>query len=747
MRGLAIEDDEQSIEKKATLRNWNSFNINLRIENPLYNQPDQREIEEYMRSGKPEMLHFMQGLYGNAAKFKEQTKTQEEEKKSSTKDIDFEPKPERSTNQRGKSHFLGIAIDQYEHMARLNSCVKDVTDIHNLLVERYDFEPESATLLLDEQATRRGILKSLEDYSEKLGENDSLVMMYSAHGEGSQKDNDGFIIPVDAKDNLDYVSLNDIKNRLEKFKAKHIFMIFDSGFSGSILNRGINKEVGGSENLPSRIALTSGRKELASDGASGENSPFVRALLNVLLENKEKLGVRELSQFVSENIATHGNQFPDFGTFGSGDYGGQYYFYPKEMKVADESAPKKVTVEEEKSVKQDQNNPPIQIIKEYNQWWPPLSYGEEPSSILWHLEQPFTQLAMARDYVWNKINKKEISGKIRIAHIDTGYNKHSIIDNNPNIRTDLARSFVKGENPDSAIDLPGGMDGHGLGTLALLAGGHIPDVGYMGAIPFMEIVPIRIFDTPVILDSATLAKAIEYAISIDCEVICGAMAGKPDQKMAEVINKAYEQGIVMVFAAGNHFAGGIASVGPSVIMYPARYPRVIAACGACYNQLPYNFDTQPKQDKKPNTPKSNEMESNFGPEEAMHYALAAYAVNLAWATGDGFGIKTNGGGTSVATPQIAAAVALYIAEHQGAMRKKGYYEPAQRWKKVEAVRYALFHSADKTYTAYKKYYGNGILKAWNALQINCPDIPNEVKAAEAESSYGGFTETMGSFFE
>ena len=71
--------------------------------------------------------------------------------------------------------------------------------------------------------------------------------------------------------------------------------------------------------------------------------------------------------------------------------------------------------------------------------------------------------------------------------------------------------------------------------------------------------------------------------------------------------------------------------------------------------------------------------------------MAAYTPNMPWAR---FGcpdtIDQDGGGTSAATPQIAAAAALWMQKNKAA-----WTAMREDWMRVEAMRKALFGSGDK----------------------------------------------------
>ncbi len=396
---------------------------------------------------------------------------------------------------------------------------------------------------------------------------------------------------------------------------------------------------------------------------------------------------------------------------------------------------------------------------DFMEQWPPISSNED-LYLGWHLDDQHSQLGSARDEVWQSLKSGQIKETIKIAQIDTGiFPDHPVLAPNHSIKMELSKSFVDGEEESNpkAIDLYNegkGQHGHGTGTLGLLSGWTIDpkytdyvDIGYIGAIPFAEVIPFRTSDSVLIFNTENFVEAVEEAIKLGCEVITMSMGGKPSKRMARVVNKAYEAGITIVTAAGNYITQGIAGkVGPNSVVYPARYERVIAACGVCSNHLPYDFEVQEKTSGIVTRSFSTQfMQGNWGPPKAMEYALAAYTPNVPWLVKDDYQpLKKNGGGTSSATPQVAAAAALWIMKNKAKLKELGYHG---NWKQVEAVRKVLFDSADKeAFADYQKYYGNGILKAKKALQMDVPEITEAMKSPEAVSSWTGVFEALDLFF-
>jgi len=134
---------------------------------------------------------------------------------------------------------------------------------------------------------------------------------------------------------------------------------------------------------------------------------------------------------------------------------------------------------------------------------------------------------------------------------------------------------------------------------------------------------------------------------------------------------------------------------------------VIAVCGVMANGQPYAGLT------------GTALEGSFGPEAAMKGAIAAYTPNIPWARiACPDTIDLDGQGTSASTPQIAAAVALWYEKYKNVLPRD--------WRRVEAVRNALFSSAKKQDAT---HFGQGILQARAALdiapQLNLPKTPEE----------------------
>ncbi|MEN8194015.1 MAG: S8 family serine peptidase, partial [Bacteroidota bacterium] len=382
---------------------------------------------------------------------------------------------------------------------------------------------------------------------------------------------------------------------------------------------------------------------------------------------------------------------------------------------------------------------------------------DNPVPFIWHLNEKHSQLRKANEKVFPEIKRNakntDRTDIVKIGHIDTG-----IIENHPVLPVNMECFPINLKmNTDGPIDTDkpfaiAEQQGHGNATLAILAGNwvdmQITDnhfQGYFGAIPYAKVLPIKISESVALLSGKYFAKAVNYAIDQGCDVITMSMAGLPSKVMAKAVNRAYEAGVVIVSAASNCFSKGAGILMPKRTLYPARYNRVIAAVGATVNDKPYLVRFHDDDESNDRAAGGRFMQTCYGPATALETSLAAYTPNISWFNkieekdNKTYYFVKSGGGTSSATPQIAAAAALYVQKH---IKKLKTYKGNEAWKKAEIVRQALFKSADKT-TSYNYIYGQGLLKANDALKYSPEDLEKEIgnkpakKVPEKKKFLGG----------
>jgi hypothetical protein len=341
----------------------------------------------------------------------------------------------------------------------------------------------------------------------------------------------------------------------------------------------------------------------------------------------------------------------------------------------------------------------------------------------WHLGDGFTQLEAAR-------NALTRNNPVRAAIFDVGFDlKHNSFPEH----VLSGRNFADGDptdvtdkNSDGVLDNPG----HGTATIALLAGKKLQNMiaanqndHILGGAPNAIVLPIRIAKSVLLLRTSAFAEALQYVIDQGgVDVVSMSMGGLASEAWADVVNLAYERGILVVTAAGNNYGR------PKSVVFPARFNRVVAACGIMADLEPYVLPT-------------GAMSGNYGPDSKMDTAIAAFTPNIPWAEINSANIvDLDGEGTSSATPQVAAAALLWLTQHKHAFDAKW-----QGWERVEMVRKALFQSADPTRPDSRKYFGRGILKARAALKI-MPTRQGLRKQPVDSASFGLFRVLRGTIF-
>jgi hypothetical protein len=206
---------------------------------------------------------------------------------------------------------------------------------------------------------------------------------------------------------------------------------------------------------------------------------------------------------------------------------------------------------------------------------------------------------------------------------------------------DLKGSVIAGTDlaSDAAIYDPagtGGVDpgGHGTHVAGIIAAHPDNGVGIAGAAPGVKIMPVRVLNALGSGSSSDVADGIIWAADHGARVINLSLGGGPSAGMQAAMQYALTKEAVVVAAAGNGYETG------NTPTYPAAYPEAIAVAAVDRNLNHASF-------------------SNTG-----SYVDIAAPGDLIWsAWGQGpheYGLAS---GTSMATPYVAAAAALVIAEN------------------------------------------------------------------------------------
>jgi subtilisin family serine protease len=456
------------------------------------------------------------------------------------------------------------------------------------------------------------------------------------------------------------------------------------------------------------------------------------------------------AQHVKDNLYANPNPNEGRAQVKSGkDYQPLWYTKIPRRAVATGLGPKIVTVAEGPSAAWPVPSVAVGRGRSRFQRWQPF----------WYQDSAYSQLSAARA----KVMRSRIGEwHVRVGILDTGFNDRHVasplyVDES---RAADADGWVHGwpwndlwKPGEAALRSPGADPSHGMGTIGLLAGRQIIVKGldspgetggaqWLGGVPFAGVVPVRVASDPVSLGTAALAYGIDYASRVQhCDVISMSHGGSPTQTWVDAVNAAYERGTAMFAAEGDFFSllpYGLRPSGlivPSSPVYPAAFRRVIGVTGVTSEGKTYSGNSLGRLFRRLSLVGDWGFRGSYGPDGWLAglnprvnvdeveaeagvlrpYPIAAYTPNVPWLSGTN-GVSLSGSGTSAATPQVAAAAALWLENH----RREFAPSEWNSWRKAEAVYDALLISAARKSARDKPdlYLGAGSLKSADALNYS-----------------------------
>jgi uncharacterized caspase-like protein len=213
----------------------------------------------------------------------------------------------------GRYHALLIGNSDYQHLPKLDTPVRDVEDIANVLSTSYHF---TVTKLIN--ADRYAILSTLNSLRASLTKDDNLLIYYAGHGQLDRVNQRGYWLPVDAELNstANWISNIQITDIINAMSARQILVIADSCYSGT-MTRGLPADLAAGQSpeqratwirimiaKPSRMAMTSGGLEPVADSIGGRHSVFAESFLRALRSGPNVVSGQELYTTIVSAVST-----------------------------------------------------------------------------------------------------------------------------------------------------------------------------------------------------------------------------------------------------------------------------------------------------------------------------------------------------------------------------------------------------------------------------------------------------------
>ena len=254
-------------------------------------------------------------------------------------------------------HAMVVGVSRYEKWPDLPNAVKDAKEVAAGL------KKSGFTVKLALDPTSRELRKILSDLVYEMGRENkrALLFYFAGHGETLELADGtalGYIVPSDcplkSKDPVGFdskaISMKDIEVLALKIKSRHLIMLFDSCFSGSLFNmvRAAPVNISEKSALPVRQFITA--------GAAGEQVPdrsvfkvvFLQAITgDADLNTDGYVTGSELGMHIQQKVVNYsrGAQHPQYGKINNPklDRGDFIFIPPKvpEAKITGQSAAQK----------------------------------------------------------------------------------------------------------------------------------------------------------------------------------------------------------------------------------------------------------------------------------------------------------------------------------------------------------------------------------------------------------------------
>ncbi|MGP7817864.1 S8 family peptidase [Niallia sp. 01092] len=177
------------------------------------------------------------------------------------------------------------------------------------------------------------------------------------------------------------------------------------------------------------------------------------------------------------------------------------------------------------------------------------------------------------------INSNATNNRVKIAILDSGINKQ-----HPDLKGQIYKEFNAVNSQEPAAD----HFNHGTSIAGIIAAKDNV-IGIKGISPKSEIYSVKVLDDNGKGSIDTIIKGIEWSINEKVDIINISFGMKNNnQTLHNVINKAVNNGIIVVASSGNNYIGDID--------YPAKYSNVISVGSVDRNHKRVKFSPKGKID-------------------------------------------------------------------------------------------------------------------------------------------------------
>lgn len=180
----------------------------------------------------------------------------------------------------GRYYAVVIGNSEYKEIPNLKNPASDASNVASLLKQRYGFK----TAIL-KNASRGKMLKAFDSLRNRLTKRDNLLIYYSGHSR--KAGGSCYWLPSNARanDRKSWISNTQVANFVDAMQAKHILVVADACYSGTLSQRAIPRVPASkrsSRQWYATVANTKVRVVLSSGATALQSGSFAPAFMKAL---------------------------------------------------------------------------------------------------------------------------------------------------------------------------------------------------------------------------------------------------------------------------------------------------------------------------------------------------------------------------------------------------------------------------------------------------------------------------------
>lgn len=210
-----------------------------------------------------------------------------------------------------KTYVVSVGLGEYKYPNIAPPLPCSLGDARAVSHFFHNYNGSKVFMLLNENATRKHILKVLRTEFSKSTSNDEIIFVFSGHGV------QGGLTCYETKDMTSIITYNEIQDIMKSSKARRKIILAMACYSGGLTLKSNNYNKKNTEKSSVMLYTSSRPGEVSWERSDMTNSFFMSRILQAFRgaadkNNDRKITARELFNYVNPNVIkdTGGRQHP-----------------------------------------------------------------------------------------------------------------------------------------------------------------------------------------------------------------------------------------------------------------------------------------------------------------------------------------------------------------------------------------------------------------------------------------------------